>query len=335
MQDEKIWSRRLAAYKNPSNRRAIFECIVTLLPFIILWAAMWGALSIGYWLTLILAVPTAFMLVRLFAIQHDCGHGAMFTSRAANDWVGRFLGVLTVTPYDDWRRSHALHHAGSGNLERRGIGDINTLTVAEYEALSKGERWTYWLYRHPVTLFVIGPAYQFLLRQRLPNGHTKSRMPLYSSLFTNSGLALLCLGLIWLIGWKAFLMVHLPVVIIGAFVGVWLFYVQHQYEETHWEKAAEWNREVAALEGSSFYDLPQPLMWMTGNIGIHHVHHISSGIPFHVLPKIVRDYPELREIGRLTFWDSIKCVPLALWDEKSRKLISFRQFRKNLATASL
>ncbi len=324
MIDEKLWSRRLAAYKSASNGRAILELVVTLVPFIALYAAMWWALSIGYWLTLLLALPGAAMLVRLFAIQHDCGHGAFFTSKQANDWLGRVIGVMTFTPYDDWRREHALHHAGSGNLDRRGFGDIDTLTVAEYNALPRNKQLRYWIYRQPVVLFIIGPAYQFLLRQRWHTGRAKSLMPVLSTQSTNIGIVVFSLLMMWLIGWKAYLMIQLPLTILAATTGVWLFYVQHQFDETHWEYGGDWEREHAALHGSSFYDLPQPLMWLTGNIGIHHVHHISSQIPFHVLPRVVKDYPELKEIGRLTLWESIKCIPLTLWDEERKRLVSFR-----------
>lgn len=331
--DEKVWGRRLAAYKVPNNVRALMEVLYTAVPFVALWIAMYWSLSVGYWLTLLLALPGASMLVRLFAIQHDCGHSAFFTSRKANDWMGRFIGILTFTPYDDWKREHALHHAGSGNLDRRGFGDIDTLTVAEYRGLTKLGQLKYWLYRHPIVLFVIGPAYQFLLRHRWHIGDTKNLMPFLSAQSTNVGIVVLSLLMMWAVGWKEYLMIQIPLVAFAASIGVWLFYVQHQFDETYWEEADVWNREHAALHGSSFYDLPQPLMWLTGNIGIHHVHHISSQIPFHVLPRVVKDYPELKEIGRLTLWDSIRCIPLTLWDEQSKKLVSFRQARLAAASA--
>jgi len=332
--DDKVWGRRLAVYRVSNNTRAFLELALTLVPFIAIYVAMWASLSVGYWLTLLLALPGAAMLVRLFAIQHDCGHGAFFGSKQSNDWLGRFIGVMTFTPYDDWRREHALHHAGSGNLDRRGFGDIDTLTVAEYSALSKPRKFKYWLYRHPIVLFVIGPAWQFLLRHRWPTGKTKNLMPFLSTHSTNIGIAVFSLVMIWLIGWKAYLMIQIPLIAIAASIGVWLFYVQHQFDETHWEDGDNWQREHAALHGSSFYDLPQPLMWLTGNIGIHHVHHISSQIPFHVLPRVMKDYPELKDIGRLTLWESIKCIPLTLWDEETKKMVSFRQLRKSLRGVS-
>jgi len=253
------------------------------------------------------------------------GAARRYPCKKANDWVGRFIGILTLTPYDHWRRGHALHHASSGNLDRRGVGDdIITLTVDEYAALSKWGKLKYRLYRHPVVMFGVGPAYVFILAQRLPIGAMKRKMPWISTLSTNAGVIILYGLLIWGVGLKAFLLIQVPVVIIGASIGVWMFYVQHQFDETHWSRSGEWDRESAALHGSSYYDLPQPLMWITGNIGVHHVHHLSSRIPFYQLPRILKAHPELKTVGRLTLWESFKCVRLALWCETRQKMVSFR-----------
>jgi acyl-lipid omega-6 desaturase (Delta-12 desaturase) len=275
-----------------------------------------------------MSLPAGGFMVRLFMLQHDCGHLSMFKSRKLNDWVGRALGVITLTPYDYWRHSHAMHHAGSGNLEKRGMGDINTLTVAEYEALSFWGRFGYRLYRNPIVMFGIGPVYVFIFNQRLPpDCFRQGRASWMSVLLTNLGI-LLSVGLvIYFLGWLPLLTIHLPVVFVGAAAGVWLFYVQHQFDETHWEHSGNWDHETAALHGSSYYDLPKPLMWLTGNIGIHHLHHLSSRIPFYRLPQVLRDFPELRDVGRLTIWESLKCVRLTLWDEASKKLVSFREAR--------
>lgn len=300
-----------------------------------LWLAMWALSQVSPILTLLAAIPTAGMMVRLFMIQHDCGHSALFTSRMANNWVGRAAGVLTLTPYDYWRQAHALHHAGSGNLDRRGFGDIDTLTIGEYLALDRLGRLRYRLYRHPLVMFGLGPAYLFILRHRLPFGAMKQgQMPWLSTLATNLAIAAVCGLLIYLVGLPAFLLIQLPVVIIGASIGVWLFYVQHQFERTYWERNPDWKHETAALHGSSYYDLPRPLMWITGNIGIHHLHHLSSRIPFHRLPRVLKDHPELKQIGRLTFWQSLKCVRLTLWDEDGKRLISFRDLGRRLASAA-
>ncbi len=289
---------------------------------------MWYLTTLSIWLALLAAIPAAGFLIRMFMIQHDCGHGAMFSSRAANDWVGRVIGILTLTPYDFWRQSHAEHHAGSGNLDRRGIGDIDTLTVREYRALGPLGRLRYRLYRHPAVMFGLGPAYLFIFRHRLPFGAMREgAMPWASTQLTNIGIAAMSLLLIYMMGFGSFLVVQLPMVIGAASLGVWLFYVQHQFERTYWQHEPDWSHPDAALHGSSFYDLPKPLMWLSGNIGIHHVHHLSSRVPMHRLPQVLKDYPELRNIGRMTLWQSLKCVRLTLWDESTNRLVSFREAR--------
>jgi omega-6 fatty acid desaturase (delta-12 desaturase) len=234
-----------------------------------------------------------------------------------------------MTPYDFWRRTHAVHHSTSGNLDRRGTGDIDTLTVREYFALSRWGRLRYRLYRHPIVLFGLGPGYVFLLRQRLPFGLLRSGwQPWISTQATNGAMALIAVALIWLIGVKAFFLVHLPIVFLAATFGVWLFYVQHQFEETFWRASRHWNRHEAALHGSSHYDLPILLRWFSANIGIHHVHHLCSRIPYYRLPHVLRDHPELRDVSRLTLLQSFRCARLALWDEAQCRLVSFRDARR-------
>jgi omega-6 fatty acid desaturase (delta-12 desaturase) len=318
--------RALNSYIEPSNTRGVAELAITALPLVALWAAAWFLFSIGHvWASFLIAVPAAGFLVRLFMIQHDCGHGSFFSNRHANDWVGRVIGVLTMTPYDFWLRTHAIHHASSGNLERRGIGDLDTLTVREYRALSRLGRLRYRLYRSPIVMFGIGPAYLFILQHRLPVGLMRSGWtPWVSTMATNLGIALIAVTLIWFLGLKAVLLVHLPIMLLAASAGVWLFYVQHQFEHTTWETNDEWSRHEAALYGSSHYDLPEPLRWLTANIGVHHVHHLCSRIPCYRLPRVLRDHPELRDIGRLTLLESLSCVRLVLWDEAQRRLVSFR-----------
>jgi len=277
---------------------------------------------------LLALIPAGGLMVRLFIIQHDCGHGSMFSSRRANDWTGRLLGIVTMTPYTYWKNMHAAHHAHSGNLDKRGIGDIDTLTVEEY--LDKGffGRLVYRLYRHPAVMFGLGPAYLFLFRHRLPVGAMKAGVkPWMSSIANNIGIVAVSAILIYFTRWATFLLIQVPIVIVGASIGVWMFYVQHQFDETQWDRTPNWKHESAALHGSSFYDLPKPLMWFTGNIGIHHVHHLSSRIPFHKLPQVVKDHPELADIGRLTLMESLRCVKLTLWDERKKELISFREMK--------
>ena len=322
------WIQALARYREPNQVRSVLELIITAAPFVVLWVIAWFALSISYWLTLAISVPAAGFLVRLFLIQHDCGHGAFFRRKAINDWIGRVIGVFTLTPYDVWRRHHSVHHATSGNLAKRGTGDIDTLTVREYLALSRSRRIAYRVYRHPFVMFVVGPAYVYLLRNRLPLGFTGAGWRYWiSTMGTNAGIALVAGLLIYAIGAGPFLLVHLPITLLAASMGVWLFYVQHQFEDTVWEESPDWTMHEAALYGSSHYDLPGVLRWFSANIGVHHVHHLYSRIPYYRLPQVLRDFPELAEVRRLTLMQSFACVKLRLWDEGQRKLVSFAKAR--------
>lgn len=324
------WVARLAGYRQSDPRRSIWELLVTGVPFAAAWFAMLAALKLEQiWLYALLLVPASWLLVRLFMIQHDCGHGAFFGNRRGDDWTGRVIGVLTLTPYDHWKRSHAIHHAATGNLDRRGIGDVDTLTVREYLARSRWGRMRYRLYRHPLVMFGIGPVYVFFLQSRLPLGFLrKGWAPWISTTATNATVAALAGLVMWAAGTGTFLLVHLPIVGLGAAAGVWLFYVQHQFETTHWASEENWKFHEAALHGSSHYDLPAILRWFTANIGMHHVHHLCSRIPYYRLPEVLHDYPELRDVGRLTLRQSFQCVRLTLWDELQRRLISFGEMKK-------
>ena len=324
--DPRGWLPILNAYREPSFFRGVFELAVTFAAFAALWTAMWWTLSISVFLTVLIAVPTAAFVVRLFIIQHDCGHGAFFRNKVLNDFIGRALGVLTMTPYDVWKRAHAIHHATSGTLDRRGVGDITTLTVREYKALSFRRRMAYRLYRHPLVMFGIGPAYMFLLQHRLPIGFTRVGLkPWISAMATNAAIVAGAVFMMWLVGVWQFLLIHTSVVALGASLGVWLFYVQHQFEHTVWERNEDWGVTDSAFYGSSYYDLPAVLRWMTGSIGVHHVHHLCSKIPYYRLQQVMRDNPELRNIRRITLLESLNCVRLTLWDETSQRLVSFRE----------
>jgi omega-6 fatty acid desaturase (delta-12 desaturase) len=326
------WIPILNRYRDPSTSRSIIEIVITILPLVLLWIAMWALLYFSYWLSLLVAVPAAGFLVRLFMIQHDCGHGSFFRHQLVNDWVGRVAGVLTLTPYDFWRRTHAVHHVTSGNLDSRGVGDIDTITVDEYLARSRWGRLQYRLYRHPLVMFGLGPAYLFIFRHRLPIGMmTAGWTPWLSTMATNAAAALIAATLIWFLGLKAFLLVQLPITLLAASAGVWLFYVQHQFEQTSWSRTRAWNMHAAALQGSSHYDLPLVLRWFTANIGIHHVHHLCSRLPFYRLPLVLRDHPELGGIGRLTLGESFRCIRLVLWDENWQRLVSFRELARRKA----
>lgn len=323
------WVQILAQYREPSTWRSIMELMVTLVPFVALWVLAWASLSVSYWLAFGIAVLNGAFLVRIFVIQHDCGHQSFFTNRKVSDWLGRVLGVLTLTPYDVWRRTHSIHHAQHGNLDKRGIGDVLTLTVAEYRARSRFGRLLYRLYRHPLVLFVLGPSYLFILQNRLPFGLMHSGWRYWTSAMGTNAMIAIGLGLIiYLGGLMPVLLIYLPTSVIAATIGVWLFYVQHQFEETHWSKDEDWQLHEAALEGSSHYVLPQPLRWITANIGIHHVHHLYSRIPFYRLSEVLRDHRALAEAQRLTIRQSLASVRLHLWDEQHQKLMSFRDERR-------
>ncbi|MBP0616548.1 fatty acid desaturase [Jiella sp. KSK16Y-1] len=326
--DAPVWSRLLARYRQPDALRSAFEIAITVVPFVALWVLAALAVAHGHYWGLVLTIPAAGFLVRLFMLQHDCGHGALFASRSVNDWTGRVIGVLTFTPYDYWRRVHAVHHATTGNLDKRGIGDVDTLTVGEYRSRSRWGRARYRLYRHPAIMFGFGPAWLFICQYRLPVGLMRAGVaPWTSTLATNLAIAVPAAALIWLMGLWPFLAVQLPITLMAATIGVWLFYVQHQFEETHWSEGKDWKFQHAALHGASHYDLPAVLRWFTGNIGIHHVHHLSSTIPFYRLPKVLDNHPELRAMGRITLWQSLSCVKLVLWDETAKRLVSFKEAR--------
>jgi omega-6 fatty acid desaturase (delta-12 desaturase) len=320
------WVPALNRYRSSSMSRGLLEIAITAVPFVVLWISAWISLEWSYLLCLALAVPTAGFLVRLFMIQHDCGHGAFFRQRLANDWTGRAISVLTLTPYDHWRRSHAVHHATSGNLDHRGIGDIMTLTVAEYLARPWWRRLAYRAYRHPIVMFGLGPAFLFLVQNRYPAGAPLTNWRSWlSPMATNAAIALLGAAVIALVGIGPFLLVQLPITLLAASVGVWLFYVQHQFETTFWAKRSTWTLHDAALYGSSYYDLPPVLRWFTANIGVHHVHHLCCRIPYYRLSRVLSDLPELKTIGRMTIPDSLACVHLVLWDEAQGRLVTFRQ----------
>lgn len=326
--DPRALLKDIAPFRQPRQVRSLVELAITATPFAILWLLTWAALDAGHAIGFLLAVPAGAFLLRLFLIQHDCGHGAFFKRQASNDWVGRVLGVFTLTPYDYWRRSHAIHHASTSNLDARGVGDVDTLTVAEFRALSRSRRFLYRLYRHPLVLFGFGPAYLFLLRHRLPIGMMKKGWrPWLSAMGTNASIAAVAGALIWAMGLKLFLLVHLPITLVAATLGVWFFYVQHQFEHTRWESGENWSFHEAALHGSSHYVLPPVLRWFSANIGIHHVHHLAGRIPFYRLPEVLREVPALAEISRVTLRESFRTVRLVLWDERTRRLISFAEAR--------
>ena len=322
------WINKLKSYRAPSLSRSSFELAVTIIPLVSLWAAAVWVSQFNFLFALPICILGGGFLVRLFLIQHDCSHYAFFKSRKTNMWIGRVIGVFTFTPFDAWQRTHLAHHSDHGNLDTRGVGDIYTLTVDEYNAKSWWGRLMYRLYRNPAVLFGIGPLFIFLLHHRLPMDlMTKGVRYWISTMLTNVALLAIMLGGTWMLGWLPFLMTYLVMVSVAAIGGVWLFYVQHQFETTTWETSDAWQVHDAALYGSSHYVLPPILRWLTANIGIHHVHHLYSRIPFYRLPKVLKDHPPLAEIQRITIAESFATVKLKLWDARNKRLVTFKQAR--------
>lgn len=328
------WISVISRYNSPHTGKSIWQIINSLGPYILLWIAMYYSLDISYLLTLGLSFIAAGFLVRMFIIFHDCGHGSFFRSKRANRIAGTILGSLVFTPYDYWHREHSTHHKTVGNLDKRGSGDVWTLTVEEYKQSSPGRKLLYRLYRNPIMLFGIGPFFLFVLWFRIPR-KSMGKAGQRSVYVTNAILLLYCLLLIFLMGWKAFLMIQIPVIYVATLAGVWLFYVQHQYEDVIWTRQEDWDYRRMALEGSSFLRFPRLLQWFSGNIGYHHIHHLSPKIPNYNLERCHRENVMFSGIKPVTFIPSMRTLSLRLWNEKAGRLISFRQFRKLLPSLSV
>lgn len=318
------WYKSLGKYAQANTRIALWQLLSTLSLYFLIFAIMVFTVKTGYsyWVTLALGVFAAGVFVRIFILFHDCTHGSFVHSPRWNRNIGYLCGILTFTAFNDWRRSHAGHHMTAGDLDRRGMGDITTWTVEEYLAASPRQRLYYRLYRNPALMFTVGPLYYFLLRNRWPsNGAHKS--DLSSVIYTD--LAILAIAGIatWTLGFKTYLLVQFPILFIAATFGVWLFYVQHQYEGVYWARHKDWDPWKAALQGASFYQLPKMLQWLSGNIGYHHVHHARPGIPNYYLQKCYDEIPELQKVRPLTMRGSARCVRLNLWDEANGRLVSF------------
>lgn len=325
--DLAAWKAIVLKYQKPSTARAIWQIIDTLIPIAALWYLMYRCLSVSWWLLVPLAMLTGAFLVRVFIIFHDCGHGSFFKSRPANDIVGFIAGVLTFTPYYHWRWEHAIHHSTVGDLDRRGVGDVWTLTVQEYLESSRWRKFAYRLARNPVVLFVIAPLYLFLISQRIPasNANPRERQSVY---LMNLALLGMAIGLSCIFGLKAYLLIQLIALMTAGSAGVWLFYVQHQFEGVYWERGEDWSFVKSALQGSSFYKLPRVLQWFSGNIGFHHIHHLSPRIPNYNLEKCHKADPLFQEVKPVTLFGSLKSFTFRLWDEERRRLVSFRHLKE-------
>lgn len=325
--NDATWVQVIKRYNFPDPWMSWWQVINSVIPYIVLWYLMYRSLEISYWLTLGLSVLAAGFLVRIFIIFHDCGHGSFFKSEKLSRWVGIFLGALVFTPYHRWHRDHKIHHSTVGNLDDRGIGDVYTITVDEYLALSRWKRFGYRFYRNPLFLMGLAPMLLFIIQFRLPKSYMTWKEKMYVHL-TTLGIAVMIMILIMVMGWKAYLLIQLPVIIIATIHGVWLFYVQHQYEDVRWVRKGEWDYKTIALYGSSFFKLPLLLRWFTGNIGYHHIHHLSPMIPNYKLPKCHAENPMFQDVKPITFFSSLRTLSMRLWDEKNQRLIGFRDLKR-------
>jgi omega-6 fatty acid desaturase (delta-12 desaturase) len=316
------WKQIVARYEVPSVARATWQIVNTVVPYAFLWWVMYQAYTVSWWLSLPVAAVAGALTVRIFIIFHDCGHGSFFKSPTANAVTGFLCGMLTFAPYYHWRWQHSLHHGTTGNLDRRGTGDIWTMTVQEYLESSRWKRFAYRLARNPVVLFVIAPVFLVLVRQRFPSSDCSPRER-RSVWWMNLALAGMVAAMCWVFGVVPYLVLQVTVVALAGAAGVWLFYVQHQFEDAYWERREDWDYTAAAMQGSSFYQLPAILRWFSGNIGYHHVHHLSSRIPNYHLKRCHDSHPMFKEVKPLTLWASLRTMKLQLWDEQMRKLVGY------------
>ncbi len=320
------WVKIVTRYNHPNLVKSWVQFSSNLLLYALSWFLMYESLSISYWITLGLSIPAAGMLVRLFIIYHDCGHGSYFRSRKLRDFLGIFIGIITFTPYYSWSYAHHVHHETVGNLDKRGIGDVWTMTVSEYLESSRWRKIVYRFYRNPVTMFGIGPLFVFLIGNRFTKKSMdkKGRMGVY---ITNAGLLIFAVSMSMLIGVKAFLLIQFPVIYMAGIGGFWLFYVQHQFNPMCWSRTTDWDYKKVALDGSSFYKLPGILQYFTGNIGFHHIHHLSPLIPNYNLSKCHRENALFNTVKPLKFWPALRTMSFRLWNEQTNEMISFRKLK--------
>jgi acyl-lipid omega-6 desaturase (Delta-12 desaturase) len=324
------WRAALAPYERPRLKASLLDVATSVVPYLALQVAIYFALDVSVLLALALAIPTAGFLLRTYIVFHDCAHGSFLPSKRANERLGRIAGLLVYTPFEAWRHSHAVHHATAGDLDRRGTGDVPTFTVAEYRAMSPVRRAGYWLFRHPLVMFGIGPVFALVIQPRLVSRSARKRIR-RSVMGTNLILAVLIALACWLIGWQEFLLMQGPAALLAGAAGVWLFYVQHQFEDTYWQSSGEWSYADAALRGSSHLKLPRVLRFFSGNIGLHHVHHLSARIPNYNLQRAHDENPIFHDVPTLSVWDGLRAVRFKLWDEDQGRLVTFAEARAQSA----
>ena len=325
------WKSAIREFQRPEIRASIWQIVTSLVPYVVLWWLMYLSLAYSYVLTLALGVVASGFLVRIFIIFHDCGHGSFFKSRRANEIVGFWSGVLTFTPFQQWRHSHAIHHATSGDLDHRGHGDIEMLTVQEYMRLTPFQQIRYRVFRNPLVMLTIGPVYTFVIGHRfvVAESGPRERRSVY---LTNLALLAIILTFSFTIGFWSYLIIQLPIAIFGGGAAIWLFYCQHQFEGTYWADHAEWDYETAAIEGSSYFKLPRVLQWFTGNIGFHHIHHLSPRIPNYHLEACHKAHPRFQDATTITLRSSLAYFKLKLWDEEKHELIGIQELHAQQAS---
>jgi omega-6 fatty acid desaturase (delta-12 desaturase) len=321
-----FWREALAPYARPHRGRSAINLATSVAPYGALLVLMYLALPVSYLLTLALAVVAAGFLVRTFIVFHDCTHGSFLASKRANTWVGTTLGLLVFATFASWGHKHAVHHATAGDLDRRGVGDVQTITVAEYQARSWSGRLAYRLFRHPLVMFGLGPIYALVVQPRVVPRSARPRIQ-RSVMATNLALVAMIGGLCWLIGWQDYLLIQAPTILLAGAAGIWLFYVQHQFEDVYWETGERWSYADAALHGSSYLKLPKVLQFFSGNIGFHHVHHLSARIPNYNLQRAHEENPMFHAVPTLSLADGIRAVRLKLYDEERGQMVSFAQAR--------
>jgi acyl-lipid omega-6 desaturase (Delta-12 desaturase) len=326
------WQSIISKYNKPRMSRSVWQLINSLVPYFLLWILMVQTLKISFWLTLPIMFLAAGFLIRIFIIFHDCGHGSFFRSKKLNFYIGSACGILAFTPYHRWTDSHRIHHQTVGNLDKRGFGDVWTLTVDEYLALSPFKRFTYRFFRHPAVMLGIGGIAIFVVGQRFTNRKMdkKQRLNIYA---TNIIMLIAAAIACYFIGWQAFLLIQLPVMIIASAGGIYLFYLQHQYDEVYWCRNEDWDYQKMAMHGSSFFKLPAVLRWFTGNIGFHHIHHLGPTIPNYNLPKCHEENSIFQEVKPITFFQSFKSLGIRFWDEASQRAIGLRELKRSRAAA--